>query len=311
MLRSILVPLDGSSFGEHVLPFACALARKADAVLHLAHVHQPIPPTTVAGVAIMDSLELHRRQDEQAYLSDVSRRLTATGPVRLELKLLEGDIVAALREYARARDIGLMALSTHGRGALSRFWLGSVADQVVREAELPLLIYRPQDGAADFARAFDLKRILVPLDGSPLAEQILEPAVSFAALFGAELLLAQVVQPVLRPVYAPDGSTAVALAHSGELENIPALQERLVDEARTYLLRLAASLRGRGARVDTTVVVEEQPAVGLLREAQAKRAGLIAMETHARRGLARLFLGSVADKVVRAGAVPVLLGRGR
>jgi nucleotide-binding universal stress UspA family protein len=306
MLRSILVPVDGSSFGEHALPMAVSLAQKANAVLHLVHVHQAVPPAHVAGVAIMDTLELHRRQDEQAYLSDLTRRVTEGRSVAVETALLEGDVAAALRDHAAAKGVGLMVLSTHGRGALSRFWLGSIADQLVREATLPIMLFRPQDGRPELKKEVALKKVLLPLDGTELAEAIIEPALALAGLFGAELILARVVQPVIRPAYVPEGTTVIGLAH--ELpEEIAAFQSRLQDEAKGYLDGVAARLRGRGAKVESCVVVEEQAAAGLLREAQARHVDLIAMETHARRGLSRLFLGSVADKVVRAGVAPVLL----
>src|SRR5262249_26501265 len=82
MIRSILVPLDGSTFGEHALPVALGLARRAGAVLQLAHVHQVVPPATVAGVALMDNLELTMRKEEQAYLDGAARRVDQAGPVR-------------------------------------------------------------------------------------------------------------------------------------------------------------------------------------------------------------------------------------
>ena len=308
MLRSILVPVDGSSFGEHAVPMAASLARKAGATLHLVHVHQAVPPANVAGVAIMDTLELHRRQDEQAYLSDLTRRVTEGRPLAVETALLEGDVVTAMLEYAAAKDVGLMVLSTHGRGALSRFWLGSVADRLVREATRPVMLFRPQDGRPDLKKEVALRKVLLPLDGTELAEAIIEPAVALASQYGAEVILARVVQPVLRPVYAPEGMSVGGLSQAlhGELA---AIQSRLQAEAKGYLEGVAAKLRERGAKVEACVVVEEQPAVGILREAQARHADLIAMETHARRGLPRLFLGSVADKVVRAGVAPVLLNR--
>src|SRR5438309_2112101 len=108
MIQSILVPLDGSMFGEHALPLAAALARRADAVLHLVHVHQAIPPTTIAGVAIMDTLDLHLRQDEQAYLADVVRRLTDVGPIRITSELLEGEVELAIRSHAAKVEADLV-----------------------------------------------------------------------------------------------------------------------------------------------------------------------------------------------------------
>src|SRR5262249_38379560 len=75
VIRSILVPLDGSTFGEHSLPVALGIARRAGAELQLAHVHQVVPPATVAGVALVDNLELTMRREEQAYLGGVARRV--------------------------------------------------------------------------------------------------------------------------------------------------------------------------------------------------------------------------------------------
>ena len=98
MIRSLLVPLDGSSFGEHALPLAASLARAANATLHLVHVHQVVPPATVAGVAVMDALDLHLRQDEQAYLADVTRRLGEKGPLQVKSALIEGEVAAALKQ---------------------------------------------------------------------------------------------------------------------------------------------------------------------------------------------------------------------
>jgi nucleotide-binding universal stress UspA family protein len=91
------------------------------------------------------------------------------------------------------------------------------------------------------------------------------------------------------------------------LEEINSLQKKQQEDAEAYLEHLAARVRPRGLTVKTCVVVDEEPASGILVEAQIRHADLISMETHARRGLSRLFLGSVADKIVRSGTAPVLL----
>src|SRR3954468_17240392 len=97
MIRSILVPLDGSDFAEHALPLAAGLARKAGARLPLTHVHQTPPATTVAGIMALDVDDLHVRQDEQAYLADVARRLNeCEEPVALKTALLFGEVGEAV-----------------------------------------------------------------------------------------------------------------------------------------------------------------------------------------------------------------------
>lgn len=306
MVRSILVPLDGSTFGEHALPMAASIAMRAGATLHLAHVHQIVPPATVAGVTVMDSIDLHLRQDEQAYLADVARRLSEKRSLSLRSALLDGDVSPALCDYMRSNQVDLVVMSAHGRGALGRFWLGSVADELVRESPAPLLLLRPQEGKPDLAREISMGTILVPLDGTELAERILEPSVEMAKLCDSTLLLVQVIKPVIRPTYLPEGTTIVGLTHS-VLEEINVLQKQQQEDALNYLSSLAAKLQARGVRCQTSVVVDEQVAAGILLEAQARHVDLISMETHARRGLSRLFLGSVADKIVRSGTVPVLL----
>lgn len=307
MIRSILVPLDGSEFGEHALPLAANLARQAGAVLHLVHVHQFMSPATEAGLALMDTLDLQLRQDEMAYLADVVRRLRETTPAPLTTALIDGEVAAALRGFAEQNGVGLVVMCTHGRGAVGRFWLGGVADELVRKMSRPVLLVRPQEGKTDLRRHPELKSILLPLDGTALAEQVIEPALALGEPFGAAYTLVRVNKPVVRPSYLPEGSGILGL--EAELEQLDALQRQARKESQAYLDGVAAKLTARGARVSTRVSIDEEPAGSILREAQACHADLIAMETHGRRGLSRLLLGSVADKIVRAGVAPVLLSR--
>ncbi len=306
MIRSILVPLDGSEFGEHALPMALNIARRAEAVVHLVHVHQIVPPTSVAGVAVMDAIDLHLRQDEMAYLADVMRRIAEAKPVMVKTALLEGEVVPSIKEYADANEIDLVVMSTHGRGAFSRFWLGSVADELVSELKQPVILIRPEEGKPDLRKEIDLRTILVPSDGHVSSEMVLDPATDLAKLFGSTIDLLRVVKPVLRPAYTPGGFFEGVLTNQ-ELEEIRAAQEKLENRAKIYLDEVRNELEEEGLQAETHVVVNEEPAKGITAQAKQRHADLIAMETHARRGLSRLFLGSVADKIVRGGVAPVLL----
>jgi nucleotide-binding universal stress UspA family protein len=305
-----MVPLDGSAFGEHALPLAMSIARRAGASVQLVHVHQVVSPV-VMGVALPDHSEPALRDLERAYLETMTKRLEAAAPVPVSLALLEGDAVAdVLRQQAEALPADLIVLCTHGRGALARFWLGSVADELVRHCHVPMLLVRPQDQPADLTREPVPKNILLPLDGTALAEQMIEPALELGRLMDASFALLRVVKPVTQPSYTPEqvmvGDTLTSL-----LEEIEAQQKRATEEARTYLEGVAGKLRGRGLSVTAHVIVEEAPAVGILREAQALGTDLIALATHGRRGLSRLLLGSVADKVVRGSTAPVLVQKPR
>ena len=130
MIRSIMVPLDGSRFGEHALPLALALARRAEATLQLVHVHQAMPPASIAGVVVLDDAELLMQKEELAYLDKVVRRLTEVAPVQVTTALLQGEVVSALQAALSGSDA---MLREHAAWAAAR--LGR--DDLVEEARLP------------------------------------------------------------------------------------------------------------------------------------------------------------------------------
>jgi nucleotide-binding universal stress UspA family protein len=308
MYRSILVPLDGSTFSEYALPLAREVARRTGASLQLLHVIPPFPIIDAGGPLLADAdLMAHFQAQARAYLEGLLRRLGGPAAVSAAPAVREGEVVTQVKDYAARAGADLVVMATHGRGPLARFWLGSVADELVRQLPLPLLLVRPRETAPDLTHAPDLRRVLLPLDGSPLAERILDPAVALGGT-GATYTLLRVVKPALLPAYAPEGRP-LGQEVEGLLDRIQEIQKRLLADAEEYLAGVAGRLRARGLQVQTQVAVEEQPAVAILREASEGRAGLIALETHGRHGLARLFLGSVADKVVRGASVPVLVHR--
>jgi nucleotide-binding universal stress UspA family protein len=305
MIGSILVPLDGSEFGEHALPMAAELAHRAGATIHLVHVHES---DRLAGVALHDLLDQHMRDTERVYLDEVAQRVRAAVPIAVETALIDGPVPATLREYTATHLVSLVVMSTHGRGALGRFWLGSVADELMRELPVPVLLIRPGEGKPDLVHRPQVKSILVPLDGSLFAEKVLEPALALGQLFDAEYTLVRVNSPIIRPAYLPDGGSALGLANN-TMEQIRILHREFQEEAQRYLDTEKAHLAERGLCVHTRMVFDEEPAAGVLRAAKDRHADLIAVETHARRGLSRLWLGSVAEKLVRAGNVPILVSR--
>lgn len=306
MIRSILVPLDGTSFGEHALPMALTIAHRAGAEVHLVHVHEVPSPISVSGVEVMYRLDERDREADREYLKTLAARINETWPVTLKQVVLIGGTVTALEEYCQTQAIDFVVMSTHGRGAFARFWLGSVADELCRELPQPVLLIRPTEGEPDLKREVDLKTILLPSDGTVRSEEVFGPALELANLFKSRLDVMRVVKPVLRPSYLPDGESVNMLSES-VLEEIQKAQEKKEERAKVYLEDVSDELAEDGYLVETHVVVSEEPAVGIEEEARARHADLIAMETHARGGLARLFLGSVAGKVVRDGVAPVLL----
>jgi nucleotide-binding universal stress UspA family protein len=299
MYRSLLVPLDGSQFGEHALPLARAIARQTGATLHLVHVHVISVPISVDAIPVFDeALDAQDRAREQTYLDDLARRLSTGGALRITTAVLDDPIANALQTYALAHDIDLVVMTTHGRGAFSRFWLGSVADTLVRYAPMPILLLRPQQTPPDLDRIPEMKHFLVPLDGSALAERILPPAAALGALTNAAFTLLQVVAPEAAGYETDWPATR---PEAGVLRAIQAA-------AQTYLDHVAERLGAQSLGVHTAVL-SGQTAPAILEYAHSHAVDLIALATHGRSGAARILLGSIADKIVRGATTPVLLYR--
>ncbi len=301
MYRSLLVPLDGSAFAEHALLLALGLARRAGAALNVVQVHVPFA-LMYADSLSLGSYEAEARvlEQERAYLDGIVKRLASLAPVAVTSALLEGPVVAEmLSGQAAVTKADLVVMTTHGRGPLSRLWLGSVADEMVRRATTPVLLVRPHEKGVDLAAEPGLRHVLIPLDGSELAEKVLEPARALGGLMEADFTLLRVYGPAID----------VAPLTDAVREEVEGAVEQFRVRAEEYLRRVAEGFRGQGCNVQTHAVLGQYPASAILDAAQGLGVSLIALETHGRRGLPRLLLGRVADKVIRGASVPVLVHR--
>lgn len=299
-IRRILVPLDGSALAEQALPTAVRIAARAGAVLHLARVHLPPTYADLPGWMEVDSA---LRDEARQYLDAVAARLHERHEVETRIAVLEDPVRDALCRHATDEDIDLVVLTTHGRTGIRRAWLGSIADGMVRESSAPVLMVRPVSTRARPVRTPDFTRILVPLDGSSVAESILPPALAVSAPRGTEIVLLRIVEPVTIPVHP------YAYAAPATLPDAEAI-EHLVTAATHYLATVADRLRATPGvtRVRVRVHVDPRPAKAILAAATSYSARLVAMTTHGR-GATRLIVGSIADKVLRGTSVPVLLYR--
>jgi nucleotide-binding universal stress UspA family protein len=309
MFRSLLVPLDGSPFAEHALPLALSIARRAEAELQLVCVHRtPEADHPAHHFLNEESWVTEWKTRHEAYLGNIAQRLRAAGGKAVTPLVLQGEIAGSICKQVMEAGTSLVVMTTHARGPLGRMWLGSVADLLIRELSRPLLLVRPLEERVDLSLDVVLKHILIPLDGTPLAEQILEPAVTLGEAMGAEYTLLRVIRPVAAIHYPPEGAMEATLPE-GMRQQLERVETEARVKAEEYLHETAQRLRGRLLRVHTKVVDEAQPALAVIDTAQRMPANLVAMQTHGRRGLSRLVLGSVADKVLRGAAVPLLLQR--
>jgi nucleotide-binding universal stress UspA family protein len=299
MFKKLLVPLDRSPLAEEAIGPATALALASHADLDVVLVHQPIPFGGFGDAPWNDE----QRNDEHRYLESITREIGSGAVVKATYALLDGSPVEMIGR--RAHDIGadLIVLTSHGRTGISRAWLGSVADGLLRHSTVPVLMLRPvENPLASRAAKHLFKHVLVPLDGSSLSEDILAPATELAACAGARVTLLRVVEPV--PLILLEAS--LPFAYPPTVRD-PEATARLVNEAKKQLDELARRVQtGAQIAVSAAVVEEGSAAHAILDYARTHEADVIAMSTHGR-GASRLVMGSVADKVVRGGGVPVLL----
>lgn len=296
----LLVPLDGSAYSERALPVALALARHSAAEIELVHVYD-LPVVPGLGSMYDTQLDVELREMRRADLEAVAERLRQVTDVPVRITTLKGPVGPTLAAHAASQLPALIVMTTHGRGGLSRLWLGSVADALVRHAGVPVLLVRGEGESPADVPAPSFRRVLVPLDGSMIAEAVLEHAVRVGTPGATTYTLLSVVEPRL-----------IAARPYPGMSTPPVDQDDLEprrDEAQAYLDHVAGELRRSGATVATRVIVNLQAAPAILEAAAAEGADLIALATRGRGAVPRLVLGSVADKVVRGADTPVLVIR--
>ncbi len=296
MIRHLLVPLDGSSLAEAVLPAAAALAERLGAQVTLLHVMERGAPATIHG-------ERHLTEvgDAERYLVEVERRLAlrdrAVGRHVHQPK--EGDVARAIVQHAEELRVDLIVLSTHGRGGLRELVLGSIAQRVLQPGAAPILLIHPTGSAP---LPFACRTIFVPLDGTAAHEPALDAAVELARPLRARLQLVIVV-----PTPATlTGGTAAAGVMLPLATN--ALLDLATEGATEYVRRQVERLRASGLEASAEVRRGE-PAANLVEAAERAGADLITMASHGRVGLEAFWEGSVSAKVVARFGRPVLLVR--
>jgi len=302
METRILVPLDGSGLAEQALRYAMTLAQGLPAELVLFRAVS-IPPDVQealdrAGLNPGPLIE-HLETEADDYLTAIARFAQKTGLSVCHV-VQYGPAADAIVDYVDQMDVPLIVMASHGYTGIKRWTHGSVAERVLQSASVPVLLVRAKEGVSKgIPEAVPWIRILVPLDGSKLAEQVLPAVTPIAKALGCELTLFQV--PIIHAPGPLMGEWYLPIQASFESAD---------QQARAYLDRLASPLREQGITV-STVIGLSPVAESIINYAAVNDVDLIAMCTHGRTGLARWTLGSVADRVLRAGDTPILLVRAR
>jgi len=301
-MTQILVPLDGSPLSEQVLPCAVALSRGLGSELVLfgavsipSDTEEILAKAGVRADALLDELKAEADQ----HLGQVVDQLRERG---LEARhvIQCGPAPESIVGYAEQMDVRQIVMATHGYTGLNRWAHGSVAERVLQSASVPVLLMRVQEEKPGNSRQpMCCRRILVPLDGSVRAERVLPVVTPVAQALESELILFQV--PI---VYVSGWMTGEWFL---PVQGVLATAEQ---GAQVYLDYVATRLQQQGVKASTATEIGAV-AASIIGYAEANQVDLIAMCTHGRTGLRRWTLGSVADRVLRAGNIPILLVRAR
>jgi len=291
MFGKIVVPLDGSGFGEEGAFFAAAFARKADVPLDLVHVHKNHTPEHLLGstqfqyehvdMARYDGKE---RDHERRYLMQMKDRVRDAAGLDARCIMLDGRVDTAIDRFEERSGPGLLMLASHARTGLKRAWKGSFADKLLHHSRWPMLVLHGADEASSIdVDDIRIERILVTLDHTMRGERVLEPVIDIARVWDARVKLLHVT------------------GYGLEVEGSP------TDEAFDYLERMARRLRDEGLAVTTEVVDTVNPDQAILGVIEKDDIDLVALAPHDDEGLHRALRGSVTDQILKHSRVPLLL----
>lgn len=304
MFRDIVVPVDGTGLAERAIPWALA-ALAPNGTLHLTHAHVFPTPMLVEGVVVSDpSFDSNLRAQETDYLTKLADRVRATLlGVRVQMRNIDSDSPAATALAGATAEIGadLVVMTAHNRGPFARFLLGSFADELLRASPIPVMTLRVEgrdEDRLDLSEKAQLNRLIVPLDGSELAERIIDSAVHLAIALRARITLLL----VLDAVDDPDAIGRMTRAELSHLAQTASLEER----ASAYLDLVAKTIETSGGTAETKLVHHGSAAKVILDATKGDPLTAVAMATHGRSGVTRLLRGSVADEVIHNAVGPVL-----
>jgi nucleotide-binding universal stress UspA family protein len=290
-----MAPTDGSDAEQPALDVAVTLARRFDAELRLVRVETPpvvVDPHSGPGV-LQQTVEMvaEARRVREKKLEVLAAELRKRGTSRVLSSLESGRVEETLRDYAVRFGVDLIVMSSHARGGLQRMNFGSVTDALIRSTDIPTLVVKPSHSSS---RDGLFERVIVPLDGSSLAEQIIPHVKALTEGSTASVSLVRVLRPV---------------TYSQKQIMQPGLPwwDDAVEEAESYLDRIAGLFKDTRLSVTKEVLMGDDVAAAVLEHCGRTGAELLAIATHGVGGIKRLIFGSTADEITRRSRASVLV----
>jgi nucleotide-binding universal stress UspA family protein len=289
MYKVIMAPTEGSDSERAAISVAVKLAQRFQADLRLVRVRSaPLIVETIAQtpVILTEEMLLEERVAHLRKLEELGAECRALGEIRVITVLEDGPVGPTLRDYAGKFNVDLIVMSSHSRGGLKRIALGSVTDYLIRRTNIPVMVVRPPVSFIGATPGQAVSRIVVPLDGSELAEQILPDVAALASRLESTVSLMHVLTP---------------LTYSQKAIMQPGLPwwDADIAAAEAYLTRAATYLGEAGLAVSKDVVLSDDIATAILDYSARARADIIALPTSGCGGMSRFVFGTVADEVTR------------
>lgn len=290
MYKVIMAPTEASDTERAAISVAVKLAQRFDADLRLVRVDsapviiEPVPHAPMLMVT-RESIQ-EERLARLRKLEALGTECRALGDIRVITALEDGPVAPTLRDYAKKFNVNLIVMSSHSRGGVKRITLGSITDYLIRHTNIPVLVVKPPVSFIGATPEETFSRIVVPLDGSALAKQILPEVAALASRLNSTVSLLQVLTPV---------------TYSQEQIMQPGLPwwDTDIAIADAYLAHAASYLTEEGLTVSKDVVLSDDVATAILDYSMRTRADLIAIATSGIGGMSRFVFGTVADEVTR------------
>ncbi len=302
MYSKILVPLDGSKLAEQALPIANLLAGALKIPVSLLNVFDSVPPQFADPERGLYETQITASYRDNAvdYLQKAGTDLKNSG-VSITCTAHEGNPAEQIIGEAEGDSNTLIAMVTHGRSGLGRWVLGSVTDKVLHGTSNPLLITQAKDAASDAV----LENLVVPLDGSALADQVLPHVTALASTLGLNVILVRVTASA-EDFYRYVDISAAAGINTEQFDEYARESEA---QAASYLSQVKETLLQNGVSSVEERLISGNAAGSILDLVQETPNSLVAITTHGRSGVERWVMGSVTDRLVRHSGQPVLVIR--
>ena len=298
MVNHILVPLDGSTLAECVLPHVAAIAPVANARVTLLHVLQQTQ--NGRGTPAVDPVEWHlQKQNTEKYLEQIVNRLKGVGILGVEHIILEGNPASSVIDFARSNNVDLIALSTHGRSGLSGWNVSGVVQKILLRSYKSTLLVRAYMPSATATTKVRYKRLFVGMDGSPRSEFVLPFAINLAQFHKSQLILETVIEKP-RTINRMPVSDEIA-------ELVTQFVEKNFQAASHYFKQILAQFSTKDLKIKTHISVGDHAITVLHDMVEESNADLVLLVAHGETGERRWPYGSITTSFIAYGNTSLLI----